>query len=178
MEVTQGTSETTCRKYLIPIDAGPDTKRAAKFYAERLRRDNDMVFFVHVVEPTYHSPAVSLTMDNPTAMAGEMTKQMQEKLDNAKVLGQRYMAWAKENGIKSKAYVHVDGKPGHAILKASTDNKVDHIVIGSPGLNALGRVLLGSISDYIIHHSQIPVTLIPCPENEKTAKGVRRFSLY
>ncbi|VDL90962.1 unnamed protein product [Schistocephalus solidus] len=167
------------RRYLLPIDGSDNCKHAARFYLENLKQDDDVLLFVHVIEPSYSSPAVSLTKDNAHAMVGAMTKSMQESMEAGKLLGQRYMSWAKEHDLQSKAFVHVDPKPGVAILKAAEERQADHIIIGSRGLNALGRSLLGSVSNYIVHHSTIPVTVVPSkPEERAEVKGVRRFSLY
>lgn len=105
-------------------------------------------------------------MENVNVMAGDLTKQMQEKLALGKILAQRYKAWAKTNNVPCKAFIHVDAKPGRAIVKAAMDNKVEHIILSSSGLNGIGRAILGSVSDYIVHHAQLPITLVPCPHDE------------
>ncbi|KAL7063465.1 hypothetical protein AAHC03_01594 [Spirometra sp. Aus1] len=167
------------RRYLLPIDGSDSCKHAARYYLENMKQDDDVLLFVHVIEPSYSSPAVSLTKDNSNAMVGAMTKSMQENVEAGKLLGQRYMSWAKEHDLQSHAFVHVDPKPGVAILKAAADRQADHIIVGSRGLNAIGRSLLGSVSNYLVHHSPIPVTVVPCaPEQKAEVKGVRRFSLY
>ncbi|OQX67606.1 MAG: hypothetical protein B6A08_14490 [Sorangiineae bacterium NIC37A_2] len=38
---------------------------------------------------------------------------------------------------------------------------VDVIVVGSRGLGAFKRVLLGSVSSYVVHHAGRPVLVIP-----------------
>ena len=53
------------------------------------------------------------------------------------------------------------GKPGEAIIEAAHSEGANLIVMGSRGLNALRRTFVGSVSDYVLHHSDIPVTIVP-----------------
>ena len=47
--------------------------------------------------------------------------------------------------------------PGDAILKTSEEENCDLIVIGCRGRGTLRRTILGTVSDYIVHHSIVPV---------------------
>lgn len=49
------------------------------------------------------------------------------------------------------------GKPGEAIIRASKEDKATMIVVGSRGMGTLRRTLVGSVSDYVLHHSHVPV---------------------
>ena len=53
--------------------------------------------------------------------------------------------------------VRVLGEPGDGIIHASQERKADLIVTGCRGLGQLRRTILGSVSDYILHHSEVPV---------------------
>ena len=48
-------------------------------------------------------------------------------------------------------------KPGEAIIEAANAEDVDLIVVGGRGHSVLRRTILGSVSDYVIHHSHKPV---------------------
>ena len=51
------------------------------------------------------------------------------------------------------------GAPGESIVKAAEEQDVDIIVVGSRGQGTLRRTILGSISDYVIHHAHVPVLI-------------------
>lgn len=165
------------RTYLLPIDTSENCKRALKFYTENLHRDDDTVIFLHVIEPNLKANSLNIAKDEESEIH-EMSSQLQKSLDAGKALGHKYLAWGREAGFDVKAFVRSDSKPGVAIMKVAKELNVNHIILGSRGLNALGRTLLGSVSSYVIHHSQIPVTVVPCPEEEKPTGGMRRLSLY
>ncbi|XP_078339646.1 universal stress protein Sll1388-like [Crassostrea virginica] len=52
-------------------------------------------------------------------------------------------------------------KPGEGILKTAKDLNADMIVMGSLGMGTVRRTILGSVSDYVLHHSPVPVIICP-----------------
>jgi nucleotide-binding universal stress UspA family protein len=53
------------------------------------------------------------------------------------------------------------GDPGSLLCSVGAQLGVDAIVVGSRGLGAFKRVLLGSVSSYVVHHAARPVLVIP-----------------
>ena len=53
------------------------------------------------------------------------------------------------------------GKPGEAICKVIKECGADLAVMGSRGLGAIRRTFVGSVSDYVLHHSHVPVIICP-----------------
>ncbi|KAJ3209540.1 hypothetical protein HDU83_002222 [Entophlyctis luteolus] len=58
--------------------------------------------------------------------------------------------------------VALRGDPRDEIEFKVDELKADMLVIGSRGLGAFKRAVLGSVSDYLVHHLKIPV-LVPRP---------------
>ncbi|HPU38730.1 MAG TPA: universal stress protein [Microthrixaceae bacterium] len=54
----------------------------------------------------------------------------------------------------------VEGASGQMIVHVAGELDVDVIVIGSHGKGWLKRVVIGSISEYVVHHSDIPVLVV------------------
>ena len=54
-----------------------------------------------------------------------------------------------------------EGKPGEKICEAAHKEKAMLIVMSSRGSGILRRTVLGSVSNYVIHHTKIPVVLCP-----------------
>lgn len=63
--------------------------------------------------------------------------------------------------MKYKFYSESSNKPGEAICKSAKEHNVDLLVMGTRGLGTIRRTILGSVSDYVLHHSERPVSVIP-----------------
>lgn len=51
----------------------------------------------------------------------------------------------------------MNGEPGQAILEKAKELNATYLVSGSRGLGTIRRTILGSVSDYLVHHAHIPV---------------------
>jgi nucleotide-binding universal stress UspA family protein len=55
------------------------------------------------------------------------------------------------------------GAAGEAIVDAAGAEGADVIVVGRRGLGAVGRFVLGSVSDYVVRHAECPVLIVRSP---------------
>jgi len=62
-------------------------------------------------------------------------------------------------GIAYQAHVLV-GPVAEAIVKHAKDKRCDLIYIGTRGMSALGKALIGSIATKVLHISDTPVLLV------------------
>jgi nucleotide-binding universal stress UspA family protein len=53
-----------------------------------------------------------------------------------------------------------DGEAGESILEAAEAESADLIVVGTHERGAVGRLLLGSVSDYVVKHARCPVMVV------------------
>ena len=56
--------------------------------------------------------------------------------------------------------VRTSGEPGRAIIKIARGEGADYLVMGSRGVGTLRKTFMGSVSDYVVHHAHIPVTVV------------------
>lgn len=59
---------------------------------------------------------------------------------------------------------HADGRAGEAICEEAGRVGADLIVMSTHGRGALGRMWLGSVADYVIRHTSVPVLLVHPPK--------------
>jgi nucleotide-binding universal stress UspA family protein len=52
------------------------------------------------------------------------------------------------------------GEPSHEILAVAAEVKADLIVMGSRGLGQIGGLILGSVSERVLHRANIPVLIV------------------
>jgi len=52
------------------------------------------------------------------------------------------------------------GKPRETIIKAAEELEVDVIVMSSNGRSNLKEALIGSVAEYVVRHSKIPVLVV------------------
>lgn len=66
-----------------------------------------------------------------------------------------------KSGVTFKSKI-MHGNTGYNIIKMahSTKEKFDMVVIGSRGRGALKEMFFGSVSNYVIHTSKIPVLIV------------------
>ena len=53
-----------------------------------------------------------------------------------------------------------EGDPAREIVKSARTRDVDLVVLGARGLRTLGRLLLGSVSETVVHHVGRPVVIV------------------
>lgn len=84
--------------------------------------------------------------------------------EKAYIFLEAYRKKLNEADLLSESIV-VSGHRGAQIVKTAENRHCDLIVVGSRSLEPLTRVLLGSTSTYVLHHSHCPVLVLP---NEPT----------
>lgn len=75
---------------------------------------------------------------------------------------QRLAEELRGRGLTAEALL-VEGPTVDTILSVASTNGADLLVVGSHGHGAVARAFLGSVSTGIVHHSPIPVLVIPMP---------------
>jgi len=50
--------------------------------------------------------------------------------------------------------------PGEALCRTATDEQADMIVMGSRGLGAVKRAMMGSVSEYVVRNSGLPCVIV------------------
>ncbi|ELU16581.1 hypothetical protein CAPTEDRAFT_228160 [Capitella teleta] len=129
-----------------------------KRYARTLHHHDDLVRIIHlqefvIPEVRKYSPYAYIP---PEAFLQQMEKAKQDGI----TLVQKYEKKLKDNNMQGDAHTEV-GKPGESIIACADKYRANQIVMGTRGFGVLRRTILGSVSEYVIHHSKVPVTVVP-----------------
>ena len=69
------------------------------------------------------------------------------------------------NNIEGSVQFELSGKPGEYLMEEADKLNASMIVMGTRGYGMVRRTILGSVSNYVVHHSKVPVTVVP-PETQ------------
>ncbi|KAA3670111.1 uncharacterized protein DEA37_0014182 [Paragonimus westermani] len=153
------------RKVLIPLDGSSHSVRAMNWYFDELKRENDQLIFVNVLEPVQHSVPLRLPIDSRYAFAHHDIHVSEELLEGAKQICRDAMHEATKHGVKAQSFLYVNAKPGAAVIQAANELKASVIVMGNRGMGVIRRTILGSVSNYVLHHSHITLVIVPPPSD-------------
>jgi nucleotide-binding universal stress UspA family protein len=76
---------------------------------------------------------------------------------------QQAVQLAKMRGVSDVRGELLQGHPADAILSFTEQEGVDLVVMGSRGYSATARLLLGSVSDAVVHHAHVAVLVVRPP---------------
>jgi nucleotide-binding universal stress UspA family protein len=135
---------------LLATDGSEDAKLAARVAADVATTTGREVHIVHVLEPLPRyaysgiTPEIySLVYDKRRAQAGDLLAREADRLPSEGV---------------NVAEVHLrEGPIVDEILDVGDEVRASPIVMGSRGLGLVKNLLLGSISEGVVHHSRSPV---------------------
>lgn len=142
------------RIILIAVDGSDQAEYAYKWFAENIHRSGDHVVIVHCAE--FHNV---ITVPGPIIDAVEFSNKWKEEDERISILTTRYAEKMKTDGIHGRVR-RTGGKPGEAIITTAKQEKASMIVTGTRGLGSMRRTFLGSVSDYVLHHSDVPVVIV------------------
>lgn len=116
--------------------------------------EGDQVILLSVVEQP-HLPFLA------DAMVIEEWKHDVHRIQGElKALERKYIDRCSDLRIPIRFQVE-QGKPGEKICEIALKEKAILIFLGSQSSGLLRRTVLGSVSNYVIHHTKIPVVLYP-----------------
>jgi len=147
------------RNILVAVDGSVYSERAFNWYADKFRKDGDQVVFVHVYEsPITPPPTFANCMTIPPR---EEWERMLEKAERqAKDILSKYEKKCKDIELPFKT-IYAYGPIGHVICTAGKEQNAECVILGSRGLGAIRRTILGSVCDYVTQHMSVPVLMVP-----------------
>ncbi|XP_031550008.1 uncharacterized protein LOC116287466 [Actinia tenebrosa] len=159
--MAEGEAKKVKRNVLIPVDPSHHAEEGFTWFMDNVYHEGDHVVVLHVAE--LHPPAL------PHALATEEWKHEVEKHEQkVEELKKKYAQKCKDYKLDAKVkIVGVSTSVGAKVCEEAKIEEATLVVIGSRGMGLIRRTILGSVSDYVIHHAHCPVVVIPKTEAKK-----------
>lgn len=157
------TSETTtgypgARVVLIPIDNSPHCERAFNWYIKRAHRIEDKIILCHVIQPKYGSSNGGGVVEHAV---NDISDNVNAAIERGKRILEKYAKQCKKYKFEYTKTLRADANPGNSIIKVADEFSASVIVIAARGMSKARRTILGSVSHYVVHHSGVPVLVVP-----------------
>lgn len=149
------------KKLLIAVDYDPSAEKVAEAgYALGMATGAQMILLHVVAEPAYYSSMEYSPIMGFTGFADPHIPEMVES--ELKTEATRYLEQSKKHlGDGPVEIMVAEGVFADAILKVASETKVDMIVMGRHGRKGLKKLLMGSVVEKVLHHSTVPLLIIP-----------------
>ncbi|BFG23908.1 hypothetical protein CerSpe_101820 [Prunus speciosa] len=148
----------------IGMDYSATSKSALRWAVDNLIQEGDRIILIHVEPPKATNTRKQLFEDTgspliPLEEFVETNVSKQYGLTSDPEVLDILDTVSRTKGAKVMAKVYW-GDPREKLCDAVQDLKLDSLVVGSRGLGLIKRVLLGSVSNYVVTNASCPVTVV------------------
>lgn len=137
---------------LVPIDFSKQALSAAKVAAKIARKIDADIYLLHMIELPKGVIDAMAGADNSTPASLLFMKKVHERFDDLKA-----QSFFKGLKIKESVQFH---KTFDGVIDESKKQNIDLIVMGSSGASGIKEMMIGSNTEKVVRHSEVPVIVI------------------
>jgi len=141
-------------KILVAVDHSPTNHQAVEKAIALAKTTGATLNLLHVLSPD--DPKAPKLKDRGKP---EFDKKWHEFEQQGLELLQSRQAIAQATGVPTE-YSQSIGNPGHTICEVARNGNADIIVTGRRNISGLSELILGSVSNYVIHHTPCSVLIV------------------
>jgi nucleotide-binding universal stress UspA family protein len=93
------------------------------------------------------------------ARSGQRLPRMDQRRAARELAAQALVVRGRRQGV-SVSFLVWEGEPGPAIVDAAASEQVDLVIVGTHGRGTLGRLFIGSVSEYVVRNAACPVLVV------------------
>ena len=141
-------------RILVCLDGSKLAEQVLPYAREQARGFNSRLILLRVVDDAqvYSAPA------EPAVVV-----EQRERIRKERQEAEEYLASVSES-LRSERFdveaTVVGGHSGQTIVRYAEDNDASLIALATHGYGGLGRAVFGSVADYVLRHTSIPVLCI------------------
>ena len=149
-------------KILIGIDDSKYAENAAEYGFDIAHKFNAAVGIVNIVEPIMMPSTGVVDPMTGSAFGSESLHDM-ELLDLQKNQSENIVERTIKQFAGDMQVTHFTeyGSTASGIIDCSKEFGADLIVIGTHSRSGLDRLLMGSVAEHVVRHSEVPVLVVP-----------------
>ncbi len=168
--VEDGAINVLSQPILVPLDGSDVAEGILPYVLQIAGKANVPLVLLTAVDPdAIDYPGSAMAAAVPTSTGEPMVIYRAQFEESSRVHAQdalhRVAARLKNDGIEAKAIATIGG-PAEEILRVSEAEGCGLIAMSTHGRNPIGRSILGSVTDRVIHASNVPVLTVT-PERAK-----------
>lgn len=137
------------KKIAVALDGSKNSIRGLSKAIEIAKQDKSKILGLNIME----LPQAYFVNKSKQELKEDLLKKSEKIMKSA---AQK----CKNAGVDFESKIHPGGDPGFDIVRYTKKYKVDTVVIGARGLNPVKELFLGSVSNYVLHKSKIPVLIV------------------
>ena len=132
------------RRILVPLDGSKNSLRALDAAVSMAIPHGAQITGLHILR-------------FPISFSNKIKAQHKKAAEN---IVNSASSLAKKSKVDFVPIVKFDGYAGAEIVRYAQSRKFDLIVIGSRGPNPIAEMFLGSVANYVLNKSKVPVLLV------------------
>jgi nucleotide-binding universal stress UspA family protein len=150
------------KKVLIALDYDPTAQKVAEAGFSLAKTMGAEVILMHVIsDPVYYSSSEFSPIMGYTGYT-DIGPLILDSVDGLKNVAQHFLDKSKHYlGDKTIQTQVKEGGFAESILKTAKDLHADIIVMGSHSRRWLENIVMGSVTEEVLHHTSIPLFIIP-----------------
>jgi len=157
-------------KILVPLDGSEHSSKALTIAIEIAKKFNAKIVLIHVYSVTVSPVMIPEPSTLTPPMVPVMTPaEISKTVEATRNASARILVEGEEKAKAEGVQVETILKEGHTvqeIIKTAKEGKFDLMVIGARGISKIRELLLGSVTDGVIHHASCPVLVTKFPTKE------------
>jgi len=158
------------KKYMVAVDGSPSAEHAFEFLMRHANLDDNLII-VTAIRKKYPNLTPEITQDTDKLAAEKRrVKELNHKATQEGVaILEKYDQLCKRAHrrctFSTVKYRESGGSSsiGEELCRAADNTKVESLTVGSRGLSGLRRMMLGSVSEYIVRNCHCNVTVVKKP---------------